>query len=149
MLTNFLYCKHFRIWVPCVSQENTFSILLIQKRNKWFTFYWNGFYVNRYPKDTLNLKWTNNHQSFENYIYERRKCSRLDTVCLLDWMKFGKSGQIRFLSSVFSDFVLTWRMPLLFWCHTQKMTCTAHLKFYYYWYILKWGEKRKSLILPF
>ena len=40
-------------------------------------------------------------------------------------------------------------MPLLFWCHTQKMTCTAHLKFYYYWYILKWGEKRKSLILPF
>ena len=40
-------------------------------------------------------------------------------------------------------------MPLIFWCHTQKMTCTAHLKFYYYWYILKWGEKRKSLILPF
>ena len=46
----------------------------------------------------------------------------------LDWVKFGKSGQIRFYSSVYSVFVLTRRMPLLFWCHAQKMTCTAHLK---------------------
>ena len=52
----------------------------------------------------------------------------LDELSTVDWVKFGKSGQIRFYSSVYSVFVLTRRMPLLFWCHAQKMTCTAHLK---------------------
>ena len=40
-------------------------------------------------------------------------------------------------------------MPLLYKCHTRKMTCTAHLNIYYCRYLLKWGRNRKSLIFPF
>ena len=65
-----------------------------------------------------------------NYYFETRKLLNTEYKFdyRVDWVKFGKSGQIRFYSSVYSVFVLTRRMPLLFWCHAQKMTCTAHLK---------------------